>query len=128
MREIFLGCPIDILTMDETVELARGSMRNRTRLQHVALNVAKLVNARSDRVLAADVANSDVVSIDGTGIVWGARLLGLPVKERVTGVDLLARLLAVCTEDDFRPYFLGATGEVLQLAVAQAQGRYSGVR
>ena len=36
-------------------------MRDRTRLQHVALNVAKLVNARSDRVLAADVANSDVV-------------------------------------------------------------------
>jgi N-acetylglucosaminyldiphosphoundecaprenol N-acetyl-beta-D-mannosaminyltransferase len=126
--EIFLGCPINILTMDETVELARGSMRERTRLQHVALNVAKLVNARSDRVLAADVANSDVVSIDGMGIVWGARLLGLPVRERVAGVDLLARLLAVCAEDGFRPYFLGATGEVLQLAVAQAQARHPGLR
>jgi N-acetylglucosaminyldiphosphoundecaprenol N-acetyl-beta-D-mannosaminyltransferase len=126
--EIFLGCPINILTMDETVELARGSMRDRTRLQHVALNVAKLVNARSDRVLAADVANSDVVSIDGMGIVWGARLLGLPVRERVAGVDLLARLLAVCAEDDFRPYFLGATGEVLQLAVAQVQARHPGLR
>jgi N-acetylglucosaminyldiphosphoundecaprenol N-acetyl-beta-D-mannosaminyltransferase len=126
--EIFLGCPINILTMDETVEIARGSMRDRTRLQHVALNVAKLVNARSDRVLAADVANSDVVSIDGMGIVWGARLLGLPVRERVTGVDLLARLLAVCAEDGFRPYFLGATGEVLQLAVAQVQARHPELR
>jgi N-acetylglucosaminyldiphosphoundecaprenol N-acetyl-beta-D-mannosaminyltransferase len=126
--EMFLGCPINILTMDETVELARGSMRDRTRLQHVALNVAKLVNARSDKVLAADVANSDVVSIDGMGIVWGARLLGLPVRERVAGVDLLARLLAVCAEDGFRPYFLGATSEVLQLAVAQAQARHPGLR
>lgn len=126
--KIFLGCPINILTMDETVELARGSMRKRTRLQHVALNVAKLVNARSDKVLATDVANSDVVSIDGMGIVWGARLLGLPVRERVTGVDLLARLLAVCAEDGFRPYFLGATGEVLQRAVAQAQARHPGLR
>ena len=126
--EIILGCPINILTMDETVELARGSMRDRTRLQHVALNVAKLVNARSDRVLAADISSSDVVSIDGMGIVWGARLLGLPVKERVAGVDLLARLLAVCAEDGFRPYFLGATGELLQLAVAQAHARYPGLR
>jgi N-acetylglucosaminyldiphosphoundecaprenol N-acetyl-beta-D-mannosaminyltransferase len=126
--KIFLGCPINILTMDETVELARGSMRDRTRLQHVALNVAKLVNARSDRVLAADVANSDVVSIDGMGIVWGARLLGLPIRERVAGVDLLARLLAVCAEDGFRPYFLGATGEVLQLAVAQVQARHPELR
>ena len=126
--EIFLGCPISILTMDETVELARGSMRDRTRLQHVALNVAKLVNARSDTVLAADVANSDVVSIDGMGVVWGARLLGLPVRERVAGVDLMARLLTVCAEDGFRPYFLGATGEVLQLAVAQVQARHRGLR
>lgn len=126
--ESFLGCPIDILTMDETVELARSSMRNRTRLQHVALNVAKLVNARSNKVLAADIANSDVVSIDGMGIVWGARLLGMPVKERVAGVDLLARLLAVCEVDGFRPYFLGATDEVLRLAVAQAQARHPGLR
>jgi N-acetylglucosaminyldiphosphoundecaprenol N-acetyl-beta-D-mannosaminyltransferase len=126
--EIFLGCPINILTMDETVGLARSAMRDRTRLQHVALNVAKLVNARADRVLATDIANSDLVSIDGMGIVWGARLLGLPVRERVTGVDLLARLLAVCADDDFRPYFLGATGEVLQLAVAQAQTRHPGLR
>ena len=82
--------------MDETVELACAAMRTGQRLQHVALNVAKLVNIRFDPVLAADVANSDMVSIDGMGIVWGARLLGLPVKERVTGVDLLARLLAAC--------------------------------
>ena len=126
--DAFLGCPINILTMAETVELARGSMRNRTRLQHVALNVAKLVNARSDSVLASDVANSDVVSIDGMGIVWGARLLGLPVRERVAGVDLLYRLLAVCADEGFRPYFLGATSEVLQLAVAQAQARHPKLR
>src|SRR4029450_10767923 len=101
MREFFLGCPIDILTMTETVELARGSMRDRMRLQHVALNVAKLVNSRSDTVLAADVANSDLVGIDGMGIVWGARLLGLPVTERVAGIDLLSELLAVCATDGF---------------------------
>ena len=41
MRASFLGCPIDLLTMAETVELARGAMRSHRRLQHVALNVAK---------------------------------------------------------------------------------------
>ena len=52
MRETFLGCPIDILTMAETLELARGAMRNRQRLQHVALNVSKLVNMRGYPVFA----------------------------------------------------------------------------
>ncbi|MET4120430.1 N-acetylglucosaminyldiphosphoundecaprenol N-acetyl-beta-D-mannosaminyltransferase [Bradyrhizobium sp. JR4.1] len=124
MRASFLGCPVDFLTMAETVELARGAMRSRQRLQHVALNVAKFVNMRSDPVLAADVANSDVVGIDGMGILWGARALGLPATSRVAGVDLLAELLAVCAHEGFKPYFLGATPVVLQQAVQVARGRY----
>lgn len=124
MRENLLGCPVDILTMAETIDLARDAMRSRTRLQHVALNVAKLVNARWDPVLSADVAESDVVGIDGMGIVWAARLVGLPVKERVSGVDLLNELLAVCAKEGFKPYFLGATREVLQQSAARVLDRY----
>ena len=45
-------------------------MRTRQRLQHVALNVAKFVNMRFDFVLATDVASSDIVGIDGMGVVW----------------------------------------------------------
>jgi N-acetylglucosaminyldiphosphoundecaprenol N-acetyl-beta-D-mannosaminyltransferase len=128
MRQVFLGCPIDILTMAETIDRARDAMRSGMRLQHVALNVAKLVNMRRDPVLAADVANSDIVSIDGMGIVWGARCVGLPAKVRVTGVDLLAELLAVCASEAFKPYFLGATQETLELAVARVQARYPGIQ
>jgi N-acetylglucosaminyldiphosphoundecaprenol N-acetyl-beta-D-mannosaminyltransferase len=87
MRASFLGCPIDILTMADTVDLARWAMQSQQRLQHVALYVAKFVSMRLDPVLAADVANSDVISIDGMGIVWGARALGLPVRSRVTGIE-----------------------------------------
>jgi N-acetylglucosaminyldiphosphoundecaprenol N-acetyl-beta-D-mannosaminyltransferase len=128
MRKSFLGCPIDILTMTETVDLARDAMRSRQRLQHVALNVAKFVNMRRDPVLAADVANSDIVSIDGMGIVWGARAVGLPAKVRVTGVDLLTELLAVCADEGFKPYFLGATPDVAARAVQQVRETHPSIQ
>ncbi|WP_298422815.1 WecB/TagA/CpsF family glycosyltransferase [Rhodoblastus sp.] len=128
MRSSFLGCPIDVLTMAETVELAREAMRSGRRLQHVALNVAKLVNMRSDPVLAADVANSDLVGIDGMGIVLGARAMGVPVGTRVAGVDLLTELLAVCARDGFRPFFLGARPDVLDRAAEQARARFPGLQ
>ena len=128
MRSSFLGCPIDVLSMAETVDLARDAMRERRRLQHVALNVAKLVNMRSDPTLAADVANSDVVGIDGMGIVWGARALGLPVTSRVAGVDLLGELLAVCAREGFKPFFLGAKPDVLKRAAEKAQARNPNLR
>jgi N-acetylglucosaminyldiphosphoundecaprenol N-acetyl-beta-D-mannosaminyltransferase len=114
MRADFLGCPIDILTMEETIDMAAEAMRSRKKLQHVALNVAKFVNMRSDPVLHADVIGSDVIGIDGMGIVLAARWLGLPVRERVTGIDLFRELLAACAADGFRPFLLGATPAVLQ--------------
>lgn len=128
MREDFLGCPVDVLTMAETVDLAREAMRERRRLQHVALNVAKFVNVHRDPVLSADVAGSDVIGIDGMGIVWAARLFGLPVRERVAGIDLLVALLAVCAKEGFRPYFLGATPQTLQRSAERVREKYPALR
>src|SRR5262249_42902642 len=117
MREMFLGCPIDILTTSETLKLVCDAMQSRQRLQHGALNVAKFVSMRRSSVLESDVINSDLVGIDGMGIVWAARMLGLPVKERVAGIDLLNQILVLCANEQFKPYFLGATDEVVSTAV-----------
>lgn len=116
MRVNLFGCSIDILTMAETVELARVAMRDRVRLQHVALNVAKFVNMRSDPILRSDVMGSDVIGIDGMGIVLALRLVGVPVEERVAGIDLFWEVLALCANYGFRPFLLGATPDVLQRA------------
>jgi N-acetylglucosaminyldiphosphoundecaprenol N-acetyl-beta-D-mannosaminyltransferase len=95
--------------------------------QHVAINVAKLVKARRDGELWRDIAGSDIIGVDGMGIVWAARALGIPVPERVAGVDLMERVLALCAEKGFRPYFLGARQEVLQGAVTASRRRWPGI-
>jgi len=119
-----MGCPVDILSMSETVELAVRAIRVRRRVQHVALNVAKLVNMRFDPVLAADVMSSDVVGVDGMGVVWGGRALGLPISSRVTGIDLMSEILGVCAREGFRPYFLGAKPQTLQRAAENVRKRH----
>lgn len=124
MRTNLLGCPIDVLTMVETIELAKNAMRSRTPLQHVALNVAKFVNMRSDSVLRSDVMGSDVVGIDGKGIVFALRLFGVPVKERVAGIDLFQEVLAVSAEEGYRPFLLGATPDVLRRAADAIVARF----
>ena len=123
-RAEFLGSPVDLLTMPETVAAAADAMRRRVRLQHVALNVAKLVTMGRDAVLRRDVQESDLVSMDGMGIVWGCRLVGLPAAERVTGVDLMQELMAVCEREGFRPYIFGAKQDVLERAVAELRRRH----
>ncbi len=103
--------------MQQTVERAANAMRTRTRIQHVALNVAKFVTMRTDPVLREDVTGSDLVGIDGMGIVFAARWLGLAVPERVAGIDLFKEILTVCAKEGFRPFLLGAKPAVLDKAV-----------
>lgn len=128
MRVRFLDLPVDVETMEETVDRACEAMRSKRRLQHVALNVAKSVRASSDALLKEDLETADLVGIDGMGIVLGLRLAGIEVKERVAGIDLMMTLLERCAKTGFRPYFLGATPEVVAKAAQVAQERFPGLR
>ncbi len=124
MRATLLDLPVDILSHDETVRLAVAAMEGGRRCQHVALNVAKLVKARNDPELARDIRDSDVVGIDGMGIVAALRMLGHDVPHRVAGVDLFESLMAQCAQRGLRPFLLGATPEVLEAAVVALAARF----
>lgn len=112
-RREFLGAPIHALTMAETLAIADEAMAMRRPLHHVVVNVAKLVNMRKNAELREDVATADLVNVDGIGVLWGARLCGVELPERVTGVDIMTNLLALCANRGYRPFLLGAEQHVL---------------
>ena len=113
----FLKAPMDIATMQETVTFIESRIEQKQFLQHVVVNVAKIVNMQKDPVLAESVKACEVINIDGMGVVFGARFLGHDVPERVAGVDLFHELLAMSAKRDFPVFLLGATEEVVSKTV-----------
>lgn len=118
-RREFLGAPMHALSMAETLSLAEESMRTRRPLLHTVINVAKLVNMSSNADLREDVGSADVINVDGTGVLWGARLLGIAIGERVAGVDVMTELFALCAAKGYRPFLLGAEQHVLDAIAAR---------
>jgi N-acetylglucosaminyldiphosphoundecaprenol N-acetyl-beta-D-mannosaminyltransferase len=100
--------------MAETLALAEEAMRRRMPLHHTVVNVAKLVHMGQNEELREDVATADLINVDGQGVLWGARLCGISLPERVAGVDIMTRLFSVCAEKGFRPFLLGAEAVVLE--------------
>ncbi|MFN0217659.1 MAG: WecB/TagA/CpsF family glycosyltransferase [Hyphomicrobium sp.] len=78
------------------------------------MNVAKLVDMQSDAELRRCTEESDIVFPDGMGIIWGCRLMGVPVKDRIAGIDLMREVITICEREGYRPFFLGAQQSVVE--------------
>jgi len=122
------GVRVDLLDMDQTVERCEQLIRRRTHAQHVVLNAGKVALMKRDPRLRQVVHSCDVVNADGQSIVWAGRLLGAAVPERVTGIDLMERLLASAEAHGWPVYFLGATQDVLDAFTRRVRTQFPSIR
>jgi N-acetylglucosaminyldiphosphoundecaprenol N-acetyl-beta-D-mannosaminyltransferase len=114
VRATFLGVPLDPLSMRETVQLIDEAIDVGRPITHLGVNGANLVQARDDPAYLADLAAADLITADGQSVVWGARLYGIGVPERVTGIDLMEAVLAESKRRGWSVYLLGARHEVVE--------------
>ena len=133
-RIAILGVPVDDLSMDEAVEkidqlIERGGFH-----QVATANVDFLMNSIDDEGLMDILHRCELVLADGMPLVWASRVMGTPLKQRITGADLLPRLIELSQRKKRRMFLLGATEERSQAAAdwiartypgAQLAGRYS---
>lgn len=126
-RLTFYGANVDLISHEKSIALAEEAMASRRLTRHTALNVAKLISLATNEELAADVNTSDIVGIDGMGIVYGLRLFGQRTAHRVAGIDLFYGLLDHCARTGRRPFILGATQENLDRAMDEARRRFPGL-
>jgi N-acetylglucosaminyldiphosphoundecaprenol N-acetyl-beta-D-mannosaminyltransferase len=126
-RARVVGVEIDRLDMEQTVRRVDEIVESGGPVQHVAINVAKVVALRDDRRLREIVESCELVSVDGQPLVWASRLLRDPLPERVAGIDLMFRLLELAQERGYRVYVLGAKEDVLATAVEKLLARYPGL-
>lgn len=127
-----LGCDVDAVTMDQALswclEACRvpGHAPGRARILLTA-NASHLVMLQDDPAFRAACEAADLVTADGVSLVWASRMLGRPVPERVTGIDLFARLLACAPQQGLRIFLLGATPAVLERLVARCRRDHPGL-
>ena len=123
-RVNFMGVPIDALNLDQTVDKVLHLIDNGESFQHVCINPGKVIRMMEDPEVRQTIRRCEVISADGIGVVWMAKLLDVPIPERVAGIDLMDRLLGACAFRGYKPFFLGAKPEVLEAAVKHYQIRF----
>lgn len=123
----FLNSPMDVVNMDDIVVIIEDKVAQNKFTQHVVVNAAKLVHMQEDAKLKTSVTSSDIINIDGMGVVWGARFCGHDVPERIAGVDLFHSLLEMSARRKFPVFLLGAEQTVVKKTVERIESLYPGL-
>jgi len=113
----FLSIPIDALTMKQTIHKIDECIQKNEHIQHGVINAGKVVAMQFNKELYDSVVTCDLINADGQSIVWAARFLGKHLPERVTGIDLMEKLVILAAAKGYTCFFLGAKEEVVSKVV-----------
>lgn len=127
-RYPILNTYVNALSLDETIAEVEKIIAAGVPTQHVVVNASKVNLMEADWKLAEIVNACPLINADGASIVWAAKKLGVPLKERVTGIDLFQRLVKVADQKGYGVYLFGAKEEVVTKVKAIFEERYPSIR
>jgi N-acetylglucosaminyldiphosphoundecaprenol N-acetyl-beta-D-mannosaminyltransferase len=122
-----LGIQVDDVTVPEMLDALEEYVRSGGGHQISTVNVEYLMIARRDPEFAAVLRRSALRVPDSAGILWAARWLGHPLRERVTGSDGIYSVAQRCAQTGFRLFLLGAGPGVAERVAEMLTVRYPGL-
>ena len=98
-RSVFgvLGLPLDALVLEDLLRRISYAVDARMPFLLSTPNVNFLMMSRADPEFRESLLMSDLCPVDGMPLIWIARLLGIPLRKRVSGSDIFDALRSTGT-------------------------------
>lgn len=116
MKIDIMGVAFDNVTMGEALARAQDLLRSETPSYVVTPNPEIVYETMVDGDFARLISGASLILADGIGIIYAGKILGTPLKEKVTGVGFATNLLSILEREGLGLYLLGSKPGVAQLA------------
>ena len=113
-----LNVPVDMVNESEAMKIFQGLMESNDCSLVVTPNSEIIVNASKDEELRRIIESAALIIPDGIGLVYASKIMGVPLQERVTGIDFLESIIQ---------YLEGAGQSIFFLGSKPGDGREPGV-
>lgn len=122
-----LGVNVNSVSMEQARDTALGFLESEE-LSVIYTPNSEIIYYASENSEFADIINkADLIVPDGIGVVYGAKLLGKPLPERVAGFDLICEMFAEMAKTGKSVYLLGAKPGVAEKAAESLKQQYNGI-
>lgn len=119
-----LGVYFDNLSMTEAVNMAMDILPQHKGAYVVTPNPEIVMICRKNREAAAAVSKAYLTIPDGIGIIYGAKILKTPLKEKVPGCDFVLHLMEAMQKGAGSVFLLGSKPGVAEKAKERLQEQF----
>lgn len=122
------GVKISPVSMEEALDKIEEFIASRKPHQVLTSDANAILTSKNDPDYAAIMRKASLTTPDGFGVIWGARLLNLPIYERVTGVDMVTGICERAARHNYSIFILGSEEGVAATAARNLLEKYPGMR
>lgn len=119
---------IDNVSFDEAIQKICVFIDNRKQAFVVTPNIDHIVKLKRDPEFREIYKNADLVLVDGVPILWAARFLGTPLKEKISGADLFPKLCEIAANKGYKLFFLGGRPGAALKAADVLKSKYQNIQ
>lgn len=94
----------------------------------VTCNVDHIMKLQKDSDFYKVYQEADLVIADGMPIIWASKILGKPLKEKVSGSDIIPFLSNHFAQKQYKLFFLGAAPGIAQKAAENLINQHPGMK
>jgi exopolysaccharide biosynthesis WecB/TagA/CpsF family protein len=124
----FFGVPLDRINCHQALEYIERFIKEKKTHFIVTPDTLAILRARKDRQYLEITREADLVTPDGSGILWATGFLDEPLPERITGIDMIKYICHLAVEKEYKLYLLGAKEEVIKRTVDNLEKLFRGIR
>lgn len=127
-KQPLLNTYVNNVTLGETIENIEALIASGKKSYVVAVNVDVIMKIEEDPYLKEITDKADMVLVDGTPLVWIAKAHKKPVKEKVSGSDLVPELCKTAAEKGYTVYILGGKDGIAEQAKQKLEQKYPKIK
>lgn len=127
-KQPLLNTYVNNVTMDEAISAIEEMIHSEKKSYVVAINVDVVMKIENDPYLKEITDNADMVLVDGTPLVWISKYYKMPVKEKVSGSDLVPRLCQVAAQKGYTLFILGGKDGIAAQAKTKLEEKMPNIK
>lgn len=115
-KQPLLNTYVNNVDMDEAIQMIENMIAEKRKSYVVAINVDVVMKIEQDTYLKQIIDKADMVLVDGKPLVWIAKLYKRPVKDKISGSDLVPLLCKKSAEKGYKIFILGGKDGIAEQA------------